>query len=422
MVLYFASIRYGTIINPIPFGTNLENLNYCFKISKSKIFFTRNIYENKSVKNFLFADFNDFFKKISRYKDNFQNKKINKENICVLYFSSGTTSKPKLIKYSHRAMVNNQKMMVRSKFLENFSNHMCILPLGHTASLRYTIKYALITAGTVYMYKNFWEVKDNLWKEIKKNSINFVGVVPTILQALLISSKKIEKKNNKLKFIGCGSAILSKSLQISCEKKFKTKISNLYGMSEVGLSTFDNPYHKTRIKGSLGKPLFGVKIKLFKGKKIISKSGSVGEIGIKTPAIFSGYVGIKKSEKRYVNNFFLSGDLAKWKKSNLYFVDRNKDIIIKGGVNISPQEIDNCLQGHHSIKDSATIAINDNFFGENIKSFVVLLKNKKMKERELFNFCKNKLGLFKTPVKVEFVKNLPKTQSGKILKRLLNKE
>jgi Acyl-CoA synthetases (AMP-forming)/AMP-acid ligases II len=261
--------------------------------------------------------------------------------------------------------------------------------------------------------------KRYFWKRNQKKQHYFVGVFPTILQTILINSKKINKKIKHLKFIGCGSSILTKSLQNSFEKKFKTKVSNLYGMSEVGLSTFDNPYKQNRKLGSIGDPLVGVKIKLFnKKKKIIYRNNQAGEIGIKTPSIFSGYVGLNK-KSIFVKNFFLTGDLAKKRNKIFFFIDRNKDIIIKGGVNIAPQEIDDCLNSHPAIKESATLGIPDKFFGENIKSFVVLLKNKKIDEDSIYSFCKKKLGFFKTPIKIKFLKRLPKTQSGKILKRLL---
>ena len=419
IILYFAIIRYGAIINPIPYGVSNENLKSFLKLSKSKIFFTRKYLNKQNINNFVINGNGNFLKKINKYSENFSEPKIFAKDICVLYFSSGTTEKSKLIKYSNLAMINNQKMMVKSNFLKNHSVHMCILPMGHTAALRYSIKNALITAGKVHIYKNFWEIKDIFWKEIVKNSINFVGVVPTILQTILINSKKINKKINHLKFIGCGSSILSKALQKNFEKKFKTKVSNLYGMSEVGLSTFDDPHKKNRKIGSIGDPLVGVKIKLFNKKKIISKNNQVGEIGIKTPAIFSGYMGLKKNKNMFIKKYFLSGDLAKTISKKIFFIDRNKDIIIKGGINIAPQEIDDCLNSHPSIKESATLGITDDFFGENIKSFVVLFKNKKVEEKKILNFCRKKLGFFKSPIKIQFLEKLPKTQSGKILKRIL---
>ena len=315
-------------------------------------------------------------------------------------------------------MVQCQKLLNKSNFLPKFSNHMSFLPLGHTASMRYSIKNAIVNVGTVFLYKNYWSIKDYFWKEIKKKNINFIGVVPTILQAIYINSSKI-KKIQSLKFFGCGSSILSKELQIKFEKKFHTKIANIYGMSEIGVASLDNTNSKKRKIGSIGENLKGVKIKLFKNKNKVVSDNTIGEIGIKTPAIFSGYIPNKKIN--FLNNkgYFMSGDLAVKKDKHFFFIDRSKDLIIKGGVNISPQEIDDCLNSNNKVFESASISKQDNFFGEDIKSYVVLKNGYKAKKSELMNFCKKKIGQYKTPSEIVFVKQLPKTASGKILKRLL---
>ena len=129
----------------------------------------------------------------------------------------------------------------------------------------------------------------------------------------------------------------------------------------------------------------------------------------------------KNKDKDFIYSYFKTGDLAKYDNGNIRFVDRSKDIIIKGGVNISPQEIDECLQKNKRVYESATIGIYDRFYGENIKSFVVLKKEKKITSQKLYKFCVKNLGEFRSPSKIEFVDNLPKTLSGKILKRDLRK-
>ena len=190
-------------------------------------------------------------------------------------------------------------------------------------------------------------------------------------------------------------------------------------MSEIGVATIDNPYKKNRKIGSIGQNLKNVKIQLFdKCKKIIS-SNTIGEIGIKTPAMFSGYIPRRRSDFFKKNRYFMSGDLALKRNNFFYFIDRSKDIIIKGGVNISPQEIDDCLISNNKVLESASISIKDKFFGENIKSYVVLKRAGSVKKEELMIYCKNRLGQYKTPSQLVFVANLPKTASGKILKRLL---
>ena len=419
IILYFACIRYGLIVSPIPSSSNMNNIKHSIKLSKSKIIYSeKKIYFKKKIQNIVIKDLSFFLKKLKKFEIKKFDKKIIPNSTAVYYFSSGTTSLPKLIKYSHYAMVQCQKLLNKSNFLPKFSNHMSFLPLGHTASMRYSIKNAIVNVGTVFLYKNYWSIKDYLWKEIKKKNINFIGVVPTILQAIYINSSRI-KKIRSLKFFGCGSSILSKELQIKFEKKFQTKISNIYGMSEIGVASLDNPNSKKRKIGSIGESLKGVTIKLFKNKNKVVSDNTIGEIGIKTPAIFSGYIPNKKINFLKNKGYFMSGDLAVKKDKHFFFIDRSKDLIIKGGVNISPQEIDDCLNSNNKVFESASISKQDNFFGEDIKSYVVLKNGYKAKKDELMNFCKKKIGQYKTPSQIVFVKQLPKTASGKILKRLL---
>ena len=423
IILYFAAIRFGCIISPIPYGIKKDKINYYLSLSKSKIFITDTNYKFNNVLNLKFYNYENFIDEISKYSSDFYKTKILTKNPCVYYFSSGTTAKPKLIKYSNHAMINCQKILFASNFLDPFSRHICFLPLGHTASLRYSIKNSLVGAGTVYIYKNFWEIKDNFWEIIRKKRINFVGTVPSIVETIFYLYKKRKKKIKDLKFIGCGSSILKEAIQKNFKKKFNVDINNIYGMSEIGVATMDNP-KKNKIYGTIGKQLKGVKVKLFDDKKkLIRKQNLVGEICVKTPAFFNGYIeeNKKNNKKNFVGSYFRTGDLAKYEKGNLKFIDRSKDIIIKGGVNISPQEIDECLQKNKYVDESATIGVYDRFFGENIKSFVVLRKKKIITSRKLLKFCLKSLGEFRSPSKIEFVDTLPKTPSGKIIKRNLKK-
>ena len=161
-------------------------------------------------------------------------------------------------------------------------------------------------------------------------------------------------------------------------------------MSEIGVASLDNPNSKKRKIGSIGESLKGVTIKLFKNKNKVVSDNTIGEIGIKTPAIFSGYIPNKKFNLLKNNGYFMSGDLAVKKDKHYFFIDRSKDLIIKGGVNISPQEIDDCLNSNNKVFESASISKQDNFFGEDIKSYVVVKNGYIAKKDELMNFCKKK--------------------------------
>lgn len=423
IILYFAAIRYGCIVSPIPYGITKDKIKYYLSLSKSKIFISDINYKFSKVLNLKFENYESFNNEISKHSSDFYYEKISTKNACVYYFSSGTTANPKLIKYSNYAMINCQKILFNSNFLGPYSKHICILPLGHTASLRYSIKNSIVGAGTVYIFKNFWEIKDKFWGILSRRRINFVGTVPSIVETIFYLHKKRKKKLNDLKFIGCGSSILKEELQKNFKKKFQVEINNIYGMSEIGVAAMDNP-KSNKIYGTIGKQLKGVKIELFDDKKkLIRKDNIVGEMCVKTGAFFNGYIELKKKnkDKDFIGSYFKTGDLAKYDRGNIKFVDRSKDIIIKGGVNISPQEIDECLQKNKHVYESATIGIYDRFYGENIKSFIVLKKEKKITSHKLYKFCVKNLGEFRSPSKIEFVDTLPKTHSGKIIKRNLRK-
>jgi long-chain acyl-CoA synthetase len=418
VILYFAIIRYGCIVSPIPYGVSNEKIKYYLNLSKSKLIISDILIKNKN--NIIFKDYQDFERNILNFPNKFVHKIKDNKSTCVYYFSSGTTANPKLIKYSHYAMVSCQKLLINERFLDLFSNHLCILPLGHTASLRYTIKNAIYCCGTVHIYKNFWELKDSFWKIINKFKINFVGVVPSILEAIFSLYKK-KKKIKYLKYLGCGSSTLNKQLQIDFYNKFKINIRNIYGMSEIGVVAIDNP-KIDKVYGTIGKPIKGVNIKLIdKNNKFIKKNNKIGEMVVKTPAIFNGYIEKNSSiiRRNFIGNYFKTGDLAKKINKNLIFIDRSKDIIIKGGVNISPQEIDDCLKKNSFVKESKSVGIKDKFLGEKIKSYVVLNPKKNISKQNLIEFCRKKIGNLRSPSEIEFLSNLPKTASGKVIKRYL---
>ena len=152
----------------------------------------------------------------------------------------------------------------------------------------------------------------------------------------------------------------------------------------------------------------------------LSKNNVKGEIIIKLQQYFP-VINKDKLQKKYLffKKYFKTGDLGIYNKRNIIFVDRSKDIIIKGGVNVSPQEIDNCIQKNINVHLSATIGITDKFYGENIKSFVVLKKGKNTSEKNLIRYFEKNIGKFRSPKEIKFVNKLPQTISGKIIKRYL---
>ena len=430
LIIYFAAIRSRIILNPFPYHLNAEEvISKIETINPGVVFCQEPHFKQLSKSRFNVVNIEDLAGRsfvdflVKTQSVDFSKISVNRESVAVLYYSSGTTGNQKIIEYSHRSMVLTQASMLRASFTEFNSVHLCVLPLGHTAAIRYTIKQCICTASTVVLYNSFWKLRNNLWDDIKKYGATFMEVVPSILIAILNTPYKnfnVEKIRS-MNFIGCGSAFLPKNVQDSFEEKFSIPIANLYGLSETGATHFDDPRKPGRKTGNIGIPfdLFDVKIFDQDGNEISDES--MGEIGIRGPGLLKGYFFNEELFKSSFNkDYFMTGDLGYRDNQGIYYyVDRKKDIIIKGGVNINPSEIDEVLQSHPEIIEAATIGKPDAFMGETIKSYVVTRFGKEIDPKTLKIFCQKKLGDFKLPSEFEFLESLPKGPSGKILKRVL---
>jgi len=314
-------------------------------------------------------------------------------------------------------MLNTQVSLISSNFYRDKNCHLCFLPLSHTSALTYTVAYILCVGGKVILCKSFWNIKDNIWDLVQYYRVNYFQNVPTTIKSLLnINYKNVNNKTKTIDFLGCGSATLSKELLVSFEKKFKIKVSNLYGLSEAGPTHFDDVYDKKRKIGSIGKLLPLINGQLFDEKKNILSFGRIGEFGVKSKNLLLKYYNDKNFFKNYkYKSYFLTGDyLRKDKNGYYYFVDRKKDIIIKGGVNVVPSEIENVIKKSNMVKDVCVVALQDEFYGEDIGCFVI--KNKNFVLKKILHMCEENLGSFKTPVKFRFINKFPMNLTGKILK------
>ena len=428
LIIYFASIRYGTILNPLPTTLGFKSLEEKLNKVKPKKIFVNIEFESKKFKKIISRiDTNNFDTFINLIEKE-QNLKISiyspqKKDISILYYSSGTTGKSKIIEYSNEAIIENQRGLILSGLLCEKNIHLCFLPLFHTASLRYTIKFNLCVGGTIILFKNFWSLKDKIWQIINKYKINYFQTVPTILNVILNTNYKNYRRPKSMNYIGSGSAILPIYMLKNFENKYKIKISNLYGLSEIGCSHFENPYLKNKKSGSIGKILHGFKYKIFVDKDLSKNQYKIGELGINSKTLLSNYYkNYNLFKKSFKQGFFLTGDYVKVNKNgNFFYIDRKKDLIIKGGVNILPSEIESVIQKIKSVKEVAITRCFDQFYEENVCCFLVLKKNFKLNLKKIESYCEKFLGNFKKPQKYVILKKLPKGPSGKILKLELKK-
>lgn len=430
LVVYFATMRSGGIINLVPSSVGEKELFANIKFLKPKLSFIEKKQSGKISKNSRlfeveFEGNRQFLKILEPFPNDGFVADIKENDATCLYYSSGTTAKPKGILFSHKGIINMALLLSREFNHNNSSIHLGILPMGHTSVMHHSLLPVLYMGGTFVFSENFIQIRKDFWGIIKDYNINYVQTVPTVVFMILNTAyPNYQRKKLILPYVACGSAPLSQALKESFEKKFKIKIANLYGLSEAGHMIDDYPFKGKWKVGLIGRPMKDVDVRIFddKGKEV--KTGMTGEFSVKTPSIFMGYYKDEKLTKfSFKKGYFCTGDLGYKDKNGLfYYVGRKKDLIIKGGVNISPNLIDEILVKHPKISESASVGKDDKFFGEVIKSFVVLKSGQTLSKDKLFSYCKKKLGDFKSPSEIEFVKVIPKTFSGKVLRRNLRKD
>lgn len=432
LLVYFACLRRGAVLNPFP-----AHLNAAEVLDKATILSPRVLFCHKSHARDLAAApvpvvnldalEGGFVNALSAHADApFATPSVAPDSTAVMYYSSGTTGSPKIIEYTHAAQIAGQASMLRGGFTRPGGVHLCVLPLGHTAALRYTIKPCVCTGSTVVLHESFWKVRNHFWEALATHRVNFVEVVPSILIAILNTPYPEFRPEQaaSLDCIGCGSSTLPVGLQDAFEARFGVKVINLYGLSETGGTHFDDPRRPGRTTGNIGRPFDVVDAKVFADNGEEAAPGEVGQIGVRGPTLLKTYHGAPEMFAAcFRKGYFMTGDLGFVDADGLWhYADRLKDLIIKGGVNLVPSQIDEVLYSHPAVEEVATLGKPDPLWGEVVKCFVVLKQGRAADAAELIALCRERLGDFKAPSQIEFVESLPKGPSGKILKRQLREQ
>ena len=402
-----AVLSSNNIFNPIPYFIGIQELDKVLDYIEPSCIVTErediiDKYNGKyKIINPLSSDLSE---------ETFQDKDIDNTLPATLYYSSGTTGDPKGVLYSHKNMISLIASINRGFHFTKGDNQFAFLPFGHTASINYNILPSLMAGSNLYISRGFENLRTNFFEVIAKYKITFTEIVPTALLTLLKLNIDISKYDlNNLRFIGCGSSTLPLTSQKEFIDKYKIRVCNLYGLSETGPSHVDYPLEPGWKPGSIGKPLDVNECKI----------SDDGEILLKGENVFVGYHKNEKLYKRVIKNgWFYTGDIGFERDGKYYFVDRKKDLIIKGGINIVPMEIEEVFYKHDQVHECVVVGKEDKIVGENIVA-VVVPHNKENEldlVRELKLLCKSHLSNFKVPSRILIWDELPKTHSNKLLR------
>ena len=429
LATYVATVKAGGVYLPLNTGYTLSELEYFFNDAKPKVIIVDDKIQNE-VKNLVsyspvsilslnLDETGSLIEQIKKYPKKFQSIKRNENDLAAILYTSGTTGKSKGAMLSHRNLVSNSEVLRDFwKFTENdVLLHM--LPIYHTHGLFVACNLLAIVGGSMIFLEKFDVEKALLWM---KRATSMMGV-PTFYTRLLASEELNNESAKHMRLFISGSAPLLSETHIEFEKRTGKKILERYGMTETNMN-ISNPYHGLRKAGTVGIPLPGIKIRIVneEGRKV--EEGQIGTIELKGENIFKGYWGMKEKTKESFKDdgFFITGDLA-MKDENGYYtiVGRDKDMIISGGLNVYPKEIEDAINQIPDISESAVIGIIHDDFGEAVVALVIS-DNKKLEECYVLDQLKDKIAKYKQPKKIIFLEELPRNSMGKVQKNILREK
>jgi len=347
---------------------------------------------------------------------------IDRNDLTSIVYTSGTTGKPKGAMISHWNMVWNTMAASDASPLQPGEGRLgLILPLFHV-NAQVTSLTQFLTGGAVVMWERF--SPSDFWETVARYRPTTFSAVPTMLSILLVSPVKEGLDLSSLVYVICGAAPLPVEIFQRFEEKFDLRIVEGYGLTEGTCVSALNPYWGVRKVGSIGLPIRGQPMKIVDDQMNDVPPGEYGEIVLKGPNVMQGYYNNPEATaETIVDGWLRTGDMGYTDEDGYFFiVDRKKDMIIRGGENIYPREIEEVLFTHPQIQEATVIAKPDPIWGEEVLAVVVPVAGATLTEDEVKEYCRQRLADYKLPREVRFHTGLPKTLTGKVQKKVLKEE
>jgi long-chain acyl-CoA synthetase len=337
---------------------------------------------------------------------------------ALLMYTSGTTGRPKGVPLTHNNVIGGARFVSEAHELSDSDRVLAVLPLYHINAQIVTVLAPLDHGGSLVMPRRF--STKSFWASAVAHQCTWLNVVPTIIAYLLEAGEAALSRTDlgRLRFCRCASAPLPPEQHRAFEARFDIGVLETMGMTETAGPCLSNPISAVRRK--LGSPgqAFGNAAKIVdpdSGQEL--PNHVVGEIVLRGPNVMSGYFHDTTATERafFADRWLRSGDLAYRDDDGFFFITgRLKELIIKGGENIAPREIDEVLLSHPAVLEAAAVGIPDAHYGQDILAGVVLKSGAQCDEVALREFCRQRLGRFKTPRRFRFLTELPKGPSGKV--------
>ncbi len=457
MDIYAAAAKGGFIVVPIMFRLSTPEMEYNINHSECKAFLVQGGKNPRDGKEFPWIEMADGMKKnlptvekyISFAVDNPHYDgwvsledamaaaspeepatKVDPEDIWIIMYTSGTTGKPKGVMKSHRSLIAQYFVMIPGHGFGFDDVSLLVMPCCHINSLNYSFVNTWM-GGTVMCYNMISFDAEDLLKTFSDHKVTFTSLVPTHYIMLLSLPDAVKQKYDltSIKKLLISSAPARRDTKLGILEMFpNSKLDEAYGSTEAGVVTILQPEEQITKLGSCGREVIGTDLlKLYDEEGIlVTEPHKVGEVYSRSPMLLSGYW--KEPEKLKAamkGEYFSAGDMGyKDEEGYLFLVDRKANMIISGGENIFPSEVENVVGSYEKVRDVAVIGIPHEKWGETILAVVVLHEGQTATPEEITQYCKGKIAGFKVPKSVVLIKDeeMPRTGNGKILHRVLREK
>ena len=438
LIAYFACWKLGALAGPVNSLLKEDETAFVMKNSEAKAMLVHSEFQEhiESIRRQLpdlrsVITFDDEAEATREYADDkgeggqdVRAPSINKDDDAIIIYTSGTTGKPKGCLLTHGNVIANARQISEWLCFTERDRLLTVMPLFHMNAVSVTTTSALYAGSSTVISPKF--SASQFWKVISDYQITSFGSVATMLSILLNTYPNGVPeglKTDQLRFAMCGSAPVPAEVMKKFEETFNCPVVEGYGLSESTCRSTFNPPDQRRRAGSCGLPI-GNEMRVFDDNDNEVPAGALGEIVLRGENILKGYYKDPEATAlAFRNGWFHTGDIGyRDAEGFFYIVDRKSDMIIRGGENIYPREIDEVLYQHPAVATAATIGVPDPLYGEEVAAFVVLKDGANVSQEQLISHCKQRLADYKCPKTIHLVPEIPKGPTGKLLKRELARQ
>jgi long-chain acyl-CoA synthetase len=342
------------------------------------------------------------------------------DDLAVILYTAGTTGRPKGVALSHANLTSNARAAASLYELDRTAWALMVLPLSHSYGL------TVMNAGHILGTKGVllrWFNPEGVLDTIQRYRVQSMAGVPTMFVYLLNYPDAGRFDTSSMRSWGSGAAPLPTELVEPFEKKFGGRLLEGYGLTEASPVVSAHRYSGVRKLGSVGQAIPGVEIAILDDADHAVPSGEVGEVCVRGPNVMQGYYRLAEETAAALRQGWLhTGDMGRLDGDGyLYIVERKKDLIIRGGFNVYPRDVEEVLYAHSAVAEAAVVGMRDPVMGEEVVAYIALKPGATTDEASLLSFCQSRLAKYKSPRHIRFLDSLPKSPIGKILKKELRR-